>query len=97
MISPHTTTTNPAPADNLTSRTGSVWPSALRTADAIKVVYVTGYGAGWNSVPAAIRSAIMLWTAHLYENREVIVTGTITSKIPVNVLTLLRPYKAAQL
>jgi uncharacterized phiE125 gp8 family phage protein len=50
---------------------GKSWPSTtLRTKNGICVEFVCGYGAAGSNVPQAVRSAILLQMAELYENRE---------------------------
>lgn len=44
-------------------------------------------------LPKPIYQAILLMVGQLYENREPIVTGTITAKIPFSLEYLLAPYK----
>lgn len=41
----------------------------------------------------AVVSAVMLLGAHLYENREGVVTGTIATALPLSVQFLLAPYR----
>jgi len=43
--------------------------------------------------PEPLASAVLLMLGHLYENREVVVIGTITAELPLSVQYLLRPYK----
>ena len=53
------------------------WPSVREQADAVQIVFSTGY-ADAASVPAPIKTWIMLQVAAMYENRasEVIATGS---------------------
>ena len=47
------------------------WPSdTLSNANPIEIQFVTGYGVAEGDVPEDIVSAILLTTAHFYENRE---------------------------
>jgi uncharacterized phiE125 gp8 family phage protein len=67
---------------------GQSWPSTRAVINAVVVEYV----AGWDDVediPQNISDAVMLMTAHYYENREPVVVGTIVSKIPDSVRSLL--------
>jgi len=48
---------------------GASWPTDLRRARAIEIIYVAGYGAAASSVPAALRMAILEHVGHLYEHR----------------------------
>lgn len=45
------------------------WPLELREYAAVEIVYVAGYGAAPASVPAAIRHAIKVTVAAMYEDR----------------------------
>ena len=49
-------------------RLGETFPTALRVANAIKVVYTAGYTNAF-TVPAPIKIGILEHVAHLYENR----------------------------
>ena len=64
----------------------------------VRVIYSAGYvdpndtGDG-PLCPEPLASAVLLMLGHLYENREVVVIGTITAELPLSVQYLLRPYK----
>lgn len=60
---------------------GFTWPTYLRTAQAISIVFVAGYGSSASSVPAIAKQAILLLCGHWYENREASISGTIHGKI----------------
>lgn len=64
------------------------WPSDTRDHAAVRVVYTAGYGAA-SAVPEVFKAAVKLVTANMYENRETLVVGTITSNLPT-LETLLR-------
>ncbi|MDF1606959.1 head-tail connector protein [Hoeflea sp. YIM 152468] len=46
-----------------------------------------------STVPAAIKTAILLLIGNWYENRESVVTGTIASELPLAVDALIAPYR----
>lgn len=71
---------------------GSTWPSTRPGFNAVRVRYVCGYGAAGSDVPEPLRYAMRLLLAHLYENREAVVIGTISSELPLGVAALLNPY-----
>lgn len=48
--------------------------------------------AGYEDPPADVRSAALLIIGHLYENRESVIIGTISSELPMGVEMLLAPY-----
>lgn len=74
---------------------GASWPSVtLRTAGAITVRYVAGYGLA-TAVPEMLKQAILLLVGHWYENREatVIAAGTVATELPLAVASILEQYK----
>lgn len=48
---------------------------------------------GYSSPPAPMVAAVKLLTAHLYENRQEEIAGTITSRIKLGIDALLAPYR----
>jgi uncharacterized phiE125 gp8 family phage protein len=76
---------------------GQSFPTCRGHADDILIRYVAGYGAAGSDVPQAIRHAIKLWAAQLFEHREPVVVGTITAKVPMCVESLLAPYRCNDL
>ena len=50
-------------------RTGETWPTALRVANAIEVVYIAGYGNAGTDVPAPLRLGMLQHVAYLYDQR----------------------------
>lgn len=87
------TTTNPGA---VVLRAAASWPTGtLRVADGVRVRFTAGYGATRASVPAAIRTAIMMWAADLYENPEntVVQPGVSAIEVPMGAARLLAPYR----
>jgi uncharacterized phiE125 gp8 family phage protein len=72
---------------------GEIWPTPRDIENAVTIVWTAGYGAAGSSVPQPIRQAMLLLIAHWYENREVAITGTIITQIPLAVEALLWPYR----
>ncbi len=71
---------------------GYSWPSVtLRAANGITVRYVCGYGATGSSVPASLRSAMLLLIGHYYENREA--TSQNVYQLPLGYEALITPYR----
>jgi uncharacterized phiE125 gp8 family phage protein len=64
------------------------WPSVQSRANAIVVRFVCGYGLA-PSVPDTIKAAIKLHVGHLYENREAVNIGNITSELDFTLKSLL--------
>lgn len=66
------------------------WPCTVDEPACIRIEYVAGYGDDADSVPAALRSAILLLVGDLYEHREAGLEQTITPNAAVD--RLLGPY-----
>lgn len=66
--------------------------TAWGLADAVRITFLAGYGDVPANVPAPIRQAILLNVAHLYENRETEIIGTILTKLPT-ADALIAPYR----
>lgn len=72
---------------------GQTWPTDLRSAKAIEIQFVCGYGTATTDVPQAIIQAILVTVAHLYEHR-----GDETKfDLPIVAKKLLDPYKVRRL
>ena len=69
------------------------WPAPKRTANAIEIAFVAGYGDAAADVPAPIRQAILLLVAHWYEHREPVEIGSSLAAVPQMVSELLHPYR----
>ena len=73
-------------------------PAPGRIAAGIALDVVCGYGATASDVPEPLRHAIRLLTAHWYENRGLIATGTAqAAMLPGTVSALLAPYRVLSL
>jgi uncharacterized phiE125 gp8 family phage protein len=73
---------------------GQTWPPHLQDDNAISVTWWGGYGASGTSVPAVIRHAILMLTAHWYESRQAAVaTGAVPQDVPYGVKSLLDSQK----
>jgi len=55
---------------NILLNDGAIWPINLRDADAVRIVYTCGYGASPTAVPYAIKQAIKMTVAALYDDRS---------------------------
>ena len=59
-----------------------------------RVTYTAGYGPTPNEVPDALRAAIKLLAAHLFENREAMVIGnTVAMALPIGIDRLIAPFR----
>lgn len=76
---------------------GQSWPSVYPREDAVSITYVAGYGADGDSVPAAIKQALLLLVGNWYENREATsgayMAGAVATEIPFAVSALITPYR----
>lgn len=77
------------------------WPQIrLNQPNAVIITYVCGYGDEPDNVPAALRSAILLYLAHLYKNREEGAerekTTGIIDEVPFGAEMLMRPFVVEQ-
>jgi uncharacterized phiE125 gp8 family phage protein len=52
-----------------------VWPAVRGDENSVTVRWTAGYGASGASVPATVKSLIMLLVAHWYEMRQPVVAG----------------------
>ena len=87
--------------DTVTRAYGQSWEAVDLRPDAVQITYVSGWkdtsspqGFG-EAVPQAIKSAILLIAADLYENREAKIVGLMQSTNPT-VDMLLAPYRNYQ-
>jgi uncharacterized phiE125 gp8 family phage protein len=70
------------------------WPSHLSDPNAVTVTWWGGYGSSTSDVPQAIRNAILMIVAHLYESRQAAVaTGAVPQDVPFGVKALLNTAK----
>lgn len=73
----------------LRPKPGKSWPGTITRDDAIKITFTAGYTA----IPPALRSAVLLMLAHLYENREATITGATVAQLPLGVESLVSLYR----
>lgn len=90
----YTVDTDAAPA-RVCLKIDQVWPSTASLPQAVKVTYTSGYAPSTSpadyrvNIPAAIKAAMKLTIAHLYENRGDYDAG----QLPAAAKALLSPYK----
>ena len=87
--------------DTVTRAYGESWESTYTRPDAVQITYLSGWkdtsspqGFG-ESVPQAVKSAILMLVGDLYENREAKIVGLMQSTNPT-VDMLLDPYRNYQ-
>lgn len=71
---------------------GVSWPAVRNQEEAVTVRFVAGFGASPSDTAEPIRQAILLFTAHLNENREVVNVGSIVTVVPMTIANLLSDY-----
>lgn len=71
------------------------WPTTRGQFNAVTVQFVGGY-ATTAKVPDGIKTAIKMAVAHWHENREPVVVGTITAKVPLAVESLLWQHRVLE-
>jgi uncharacterized phiE125 gp8 family phage protein len=81
----------------LVRRGATVWPAPSRAANGIEIAFTAGYGDDAADVPAPIRQAILLLTAHWYDHRSPFEVGVVAAPMPGMVSDLLAPYRAVRL
>lgn len=74
----------------------AIWPGPGRIAGGIQIDYVAGYGDAAANVPRALRQALLMVIAHVYENRELLARHG-GAPLPRGVDALLTPYKRVRL
>lgn len=79
-----------------------VWNNAAplqpgRATNGIEVDVTTGFGATAASVPAPLKHAILMLTAHWYEHRDPIEIGSLAARIPDAVNDLIQPFRKFRL
>ncbi|MEL7027677.1 MAG: head-tail connector protein [Pseudomonadota bacterium] len=67
------------------------WPFVGRAAEGVEIQYVAGYGAAASDVPEELRQAILMLTAHFYEQREILSENRLY-EAPGAIDALLAPY-----
>ena len=75
-------------------RTGETWPTALRVANAIEIVYVAGYGDSASDVPSPLRIGMMQHIAYLYDQRGDMKDYQQAQTMPPAVPNMYQSYKS---
>ncbi len=73
-------------------KSGSAWPVTNLQPGSVLVRYEAGY-ADAASVPADLKTALLLLVGHLYENREAVLAGAAANELPFGVDALLTPHR----
>ncbi len=71
-------------------RDGGTWPTDLRNANGIEVLYIAGYGDSRSTIPEPIRVAMLEYVSFLYEHRGDDEGRALNP--PMMIQSLLQPY-----
>ena len=71
---------------------GTSWPSTRGVVGDVVITHTAGYGTTAATVPIALRKAITLMAAHLFEMREPVLIGSISKELEFSLRSLLDPY-----
>lgn len=79
-----------------------VWNNAApvtpgRIANGIEIDVSAGFGAAASSVPAPLKHAVLMLTAHWYEHRDPVEIGSTAARIPDAVSDLIQPFRKIRL
>ena len=79
-----------------------VWNNAApvmpgRIANGIEIDLSAGFGATAASVPAPLKHAVLMLTAHWYEHRDPVEIGSAAARIPDAVSDLIQPFRKFRL
>ncbi|HET6390789.1 head-tail connector protein [Hyphomicrobium sp.] len=72
-------------------------PSPQVRANGIEIEITAGFGASAESVPAPLKHAILMLTAHWYEHRDPGEVGSSDARIPEAVSALINPFRTIRL
>jgi uncharacterized phiE125 gp8 family phage protein len=78
---------NPA---RITPAFGQSWPDTAEVVNAVTVSYTAGY-ANANLVPKLLKSGMLFYVAHLYENRSAVTDGDL-KEVPMAVESIIQQY-----
>lgn len=71
-------------------RRSASWPQSGDRPDAVSITYIAGY----ETVPAAIKHAILMLVANWFANRETLLTGSIVAEMPLSTMALLENHRS---
>ncbi len=81
----------------LVLRGSRIWQKPGRVAGGIEIEVIAGYGPDGASVPAPLRTAMLVLIAHWHENRQPDCSGSPVGSIASTLQNLLGPYKRVRL
>lgn len=68
----------------------SAWPASYGP---VSITFVTGFSPEPSDIPEPVRASIKMTAANLYENRESVIVGSITSTLPDGAEALIRNFR----
>lgn len=75
----------------------TIWKDTKQVPNAVIVNFSAGFTDGQSPseypMPKALKQAMLLMIAHLYENREAVNVGNIVTQIPLGVIHLMTPHR----
>lgn len=79
-----------------------VWNATVKPdpgvpANGIEIDFTAGFGATANLVPAPLRHALLLLTAHWYEHRDPTEIGSQSARVPAAISDLIQPFRKIRL
>lgn len=74
----------------ITPAFGQSWPDTAEVVNAVQVTYIAGY-ANANLVPKLLKSGMLFYAAHLYENRSAVTDGDL-KEVPMAVESIIQQY-----
>lgn len=75
----------------ITTVGGAAWPTTAKITNSVRVNYTAGFTAV--TMPKLLKSGILFFMAHLYENREAVTTGSLT-ETPLAVESIIQQYSS---
>lgn len=81
---------------------GQTWPNTQEILNAVVVTYTSGYSTGSDAVvsqaavPKSIKQAILLLVGHWYENREAVLTGSISKEYEFAIASLCSQFACTE-
>ena len=78
---------NPA---RITPAFGQSWPATAEVVNAVQVSYTTGYSTP-SMVPKLLKSGMLFYVSHLYENRSAVTDGDL-KEVPMAVESIIHQY-----
>jgi len=70
----------------------AAWPAVTHEPGAVKVTFVAGYA----TVPASLKHAMLLIVGHLYENREAVTADMTMAELPMGAARILESYRVGR-